>query len=58
MKILKIILLVVFSFWAMVCIAKVSTLIFDPPFSYLVSILSGGMIGHYFALILMKYLSE
>lgn len=55
MKILKIILLVVFTLWLIICTAYCSVALFNKPISYLISILSGGMIGYYFVLILIKY---
>ena len=58
MKILKITLLVVFTLWLNICTAYCSITLFNKPISYLVSILSGGMIGYYFSLILIKYMEN
>ena len=58
MKILKVILLIVFTFWLIVCTAYCSIQLFGKPLSIIISALSGVMIGYYLSILLKGVMSN
>lgn len=58
MKILKIILLIVYTFWLFICTAYSNVALFNKPISYIVSALSGALIGYYSSRLLKEVLED